>query len=175
VIFRKSLRGRYVRIAAPVITDQPLLVVAMTICLLLGPLFAIGVDVTYASALAALVLVVACLLRAPELVSPQLVPWRLLGGIGALFVGVQLAQDHGLGAALGVAAGVAGEQLTALLRLSGVSTLGANLADNLPAYLAMEPVADGSELRMAALLVGVNVGPLITPWASLATLLWASR
>lgn len=39
----------------------------------------------------------------------------------------------------------------------------------------MEPVADGSPLRMAALLVGVNSGPLVTPWASLATLLWAAR
>jgi arsenical pump membrane protein len=45
----------------------------------------------------------------------------------------------------------------------------------LPAYLAMEPVADGSGLRMAAMLVRVNVGPLITPWASLAPLLSASR
>ena len=27
----------------------------------------------------------------------------------------------------------------------------------------------------AALLVGVNAGPLVTPWASLATLLWAAR
>jgi arsenical pump membrane protein len=26
-----------------------------------------------------------------------------------------------------------------------------------------------------ALLVGVNAGPLVTPWASLATLLWAAR
>jgi arsenical pump membrane protein len=39
----------------------------------------------------------------------------------------------------------------------------------------MEPVISDSPLRMAALLVGVNTGPLITPWASLATLLWASR
>jgi arsenical pump membrane protein len=53
--------------------------------------------------------------------------------------------------------------------------LGANLVDNLPSYLAMEPVADGSPLRMAALLVGANSGPLITPWASLATLLWPGR
>jgi arsenical pump membrane protein len=56
-----------------------------------------------------------------------------------------------------------------------VSAVGANLADNLPGYLAMEPVADGSPLRMAALVIGVNTGPLITPWASLATLLWADR
>ena len=71
--------------------------------------------------------------------------------------------------------GCRGERLTELLRITGVSALGANLVDNLPTYLAMEPVADGSPLRMAALLVGVNVGPLITPWASLVTLLWASR
>ncbi len=50
----------------------------------------------------------------------------------------------------------------------------ANLADNLPAYLALEPVA-GNEHRLLALLVAVNAGPLITPWASLATLLWHGR
>ena len=30
-------------------------------------------------------------------------------------------------------------------------------------------------MRLAALLIGVNAGALITPWVSLATLLWHSR
>ena len=46
--------------------------------------------------------------------------------------------------------------------------------DNLPAYLAFEQVAD-SPARIAALLIGVNAGPLVTPWASLAVLLWHDR
>lgn len=46
--------------------------------------------------------------------------------------------------------------------------------NNLPAYLALEPVAD-SPVRLAALLIGVGAGPLVTPWASLATLLWHER
>jgi len=175
VIFRRSLRGRYVRIPKLLLSDRPLLAVAMSVCLALGLLFAIGADVVYASAVAALVLVVACILRAPQLLSLRLVPWTLLAGLTGLFVGVQVAHDHGLGAALGVAAGGAGERFTELLRLTGISAVGANLVNNLPAYLAMEPVTNGSPLRVAALLVGVNVGPLITPWASLATLLWASR
>ncbi|MGN6406779.1 MAG: ArsB/NhaD family transporter, partial [Curtobacterium sp.] len=47
--------------------------------------------------------------------------------------------------------------------------------DNLPAYLVLEPAAGHEALRYAALLVGVNAGCLITPWASLATLLWHAR
>jgi arsenical pump membrane protein len=59
--------------------------------------------------------------------------------------------------------------------MTGLAALGANVVDNLPTYLALEPTADASPLRLAALLVGVNAGPLLTPWASLATLLWAAR
>jgi Na+/H+ antiporter NhaD/arsenite permease-like protein len=55
-----------------------------------------------------------------------------------------------------------------------MGALGANAVDNLPAYLALEPAATSPE-RMVALLIGVNAGPLITPWASLATLLWHQR
>ena len=47
-----------------------------------------------------------------------------------------------------------------MLRLAGVSMTGANLVDNLPSYLAISPVAAWSSLRMAAVLVGVNSGPM---------------
>lgn len=45
--------------------------------------------------------------------------------------------------------------------------------NNLPAYLAMERVVPHDQLL--ALLLGVNLGPLVLPWGSLATLLWAER
>lgn len=55
--------------------------------------------------------------------------------------------------------------------IAGLGALGANLINNLPAYLALEASA-ASDSELLALLVGVNAGPLITPWASLANLLW---
>ncbi len=61
-----------------------------------------------------------------------------------------------------------------LWQLAGVGLVGANAVNTLPAYLALEPVAD-SPVRLGALLIGVGAGPLITPWASLATLLWHER
>jgi len=174
VVFRRSLRGRYTRSSTGPAQDRPLLVLAVTVCVLIGPVFAAGVDVTATSAVAALVLVLGCLVRAPHLLSWRLLPWQLILGVSVLFVVVQAAQDHGLGHLLTRAAGT-GTGWPDLLRLAAVAALGANAVDNLPAYLAMEPVAAGTPVRMAALLVGVNAGPLITPWASLATLLWASR
>ncbi len=70
-----------------------------------------------------------------------------------------LPSGSGPGALLGVAAAGAGA---------------ANVVNNLPAYLALEPAA-GTPVRLLALLVGTNAGPLVTPWASLATLLWVQR
>lgn len=175
VIFRRSLRGHYLPTRSVVITDRPLLRLGMAVCGLLGPVFAAGVDVTYGSAVAALVLVLGCLARAPHLLSWRLLPWRLILGVGVLFVIVQVAHDHGLARLLSRAAGATGTGWLDLLHLAGVAALGANLINNLPSYLAMEPVAQQSSTRLAALLVGANAGPLITPWASLATLLWAGR
>ena len=52
--------------------------------------------------------------------------------------------------------------------------MSANAINNLPAYLVLEPAA-GDPVALMALLIGVNLGPLVTPWASLATLLWHHR
>lgn len=102
------------------------------------------------------------------------VPWRLVLLVLGLFLVVQAGQVHGLPHLLARVAGT-GESWPDHLRLAATGAVGANGVDNLPAYLALEPVADGSPARLVALLLGVNCGPLLTLWASLATLLWRER
>jgi arsenical pump membrane protein len=58
-----------------------------------------------------------------------------------------------------------------LARLALVSTGLANVANNLPAYLVIEPFTDSSA-RLVTTLVAVNVGPMLLAWGSLANLLW---
>ncbi len=174
VVFRRSLRGRYQQQSAAPEADRVLLVLATAVCALLGPAFLLGVNVFLASAVAAAILVVACVVRARPLLGWQLIPWKVVVGVSILFVAVQLAHEHGLGTLLGHAAGT-GPGWSDLLRLAGIGAVAANLVDNLPSYLALEPTAAASPLRLASLLVGVNAGPLITPWGSLATILWATR
>ena len=58
-----------------------------------------------------------------------------------------------------------------LFAVGGLGAVSANVLNNLPAYFLVEPAAE--DVRGAlALLVGVNAGAIVTPWASLATLLW---
>jgi arsenical pump membrane protein len=172
--FWRSLRGRYRLADREPVRHRGLLILAIVVCSALGPAFVLGVNVLVASAIAAAILVVACAVGARPLLRWRLLPWPLVVGVSVLFVVVQFAHDHGLGAALTVVAGQ-GTSWIALLRVSGAGALAANVADNLPAYLALEPTAHAAALRLGALLIGVNAGPLITPWASLATLLWAGR
>lgn len=59
---------------------------------------------------------------------------------------------------------------------AGVGAGLSNVLNNLPVYMAGEAaVPVGNHHRLLALLIGTNVGPLVTPWASLATLLWFER
>lgn len=154
--------------------DQVLLRLAMVTCLLVGPAFAVGLPPWAVASAAALVLVVGTLWRARSLLRGLSLPWVMAGGFAALTVVVSWAHDSGHLGWLTDAAG-AGQGVGDLLRLAGVSATTSNVANNLPAYLALEPAGSGSPLRLMAVLIGANVGPLVTPWASLATLLWLQR
>lgn len=178
VVFRRALAHRYDPLPPDPVEDPRLFTVAAVVVALLVPALAVGepllgVPVWVPATIAALVLLAAVRLRRPGALSLHLLPIPLVLFVCGLFLVVTALGRAGLTEALAAAAGTGGGPLD-LLRLAGVGTVTANLADNLPAYLALEPVA-GTEHRLLTLLVGVNAGPLITPWASLATLLWHAR
>lgn len=174
VMFRRDLRGRYVPPPQPPVEDRVLLVGSAVVCLALAPAFATGVTPAWPATVAALVLVGLFAVRRRSDLHASHVPWRLVLLVIGLFFVVQALTVHGLPHTLARIAG-SGESWPDHLRLAATGALGANSVDNLPAYLALEPVADGSPGRLAALLLGVNCGPLLTLWASLATLLWRER
>jgi arsenical pump membrane protein len=68
-----------------------------------------------------------------------------------------------------------GSNPAALFGLGFGSALAANLVDNLPAFFALLPVADDHPARLMAVLIGTNVAPIVTMWASLANILWRRR
>jgi arsenical pump membrane protein len=136
--------------------------------------FVAGVQPALASVPAALFLLAATYWRAPELLRRIRMPWLTVLGICVLFVVVDAALRAGLEGWLRTLVG-AGTGVTDLLRVSGLGALAGNGINNLPAYLALEPTVADSPARLAALLVGVNTGPIVTLWGSVATLLWAQR
>lgn len=89
----------------------------------------------------------------------------------ALAVVVDGVRDHGLGRLL-VTLTPTGTTFLALLGAALIAALLANLVNNLPATLALAPVAAGHPAAIAAVLLGVNIGPNATYSGSLATLLW---
>jgi arsenical pump membrane protein len=173
VLYRRSLRGRYVVSARTPVADVPLLAASAVVVVLLLPLLVSGLPVWIPAAAAALVLLAVFAIRQRGSISLWLVPWRPVAIAFGLFVLVDAAQVHGLESLVGSVAGQ-GDDLLSLLQLSALGTVAANGINNLPAYLVLEPVGT-SPVRLAALLIGVNLGPLITPYASLATLLWYQK
>ncbi|NLU72790.1 arsenic transporter [Streptomyces sp. HNM0575] len=128
-----------------------------------------------ASSAAAFVVVVAFAFRRRADLRLSLIPWRLMMLVPGMFLVVETVNAHGLHDLLTAAIGSDGG-LVGMLRSAGVGAGLSNILNNLPVYLAGEaavPVANKHQLL--ALLIGTNVGPLVTPWASLATLLWFER
>lgn len=170
---RRSLRGRYRLAPPPRVEDRPLLIVTGIVVAALLPLLVSGVPPWIPATGAAVVLAVVFAVRSRRTLRPSLVPWQLVVFAAGLFLAVGALEALGSQRVLEAIVGT-GSSLPALLQVAGAGLVGANAINNLPAYLALESVAGAPE-RLGALLVGVNAGPLITPWASLATLLWHQR
>jgi arsenical pump membrane protein len=175
VMFGRQLRGRYPHATAlEAGPDRVLFWLAVGVCLALIPIFASGVPVTYPTVAAAVVLVIAYARRNRAVLRPGLVPWPLVGLAAALLAAVGVAGRLGLTAAL-TGALPAGAQPHALIGMGVAAAVSANVADNLPSYFALAPVAGDHPARLAAVLVGTNVAPVVTLWASMANLLWRDR
>jgi arsenical pump membrane protein len=156
-------------------TDRWLFRIAGVACLFFVAAILGGVELGVASAIAAGVVLVAFLIRQRSAVRWRLVPWRLPVFVTGLFLVVQTISVHLLGTVMSDLISSSGD-VAGVYRAALTGAGLANLVNNLPAYVAGEAVVPlANHTQLLGLLIGVNVGPLITPWASLATLLWYER
>lgn len=170
----RSFTGRFDLVApGPEPRDRVLLAVTAAVVVLLAVAFAAELPVAVVAVVGAAVLGIATWWRRVPVLVPlrEMLPWRSALVVAALFAVVETWHAHGLG---GLLAAVAGDGSGGgdLARLAATGVVAANAVNNLPAYLALAPTAGEDVDRLATLLVAVNAGPLVTPWASLATLLW---
>lgn len=171
LLHRRSLGGRYRATPAAAATDSVLLRICGMILLVLVPFLVLAPAPWVPALVAALVLAIVFAWRRPAVLRPRLVPWSLLIFATGLFLIAGALEASGILQPLGALVGTGPR---AVWVLTGAGAIGSNLVNNLPAYLLFEPVTT-TPATVAALLIGVNAGPLVTPWASLATLLWHQR
>jgi arsenical pump membrane protein len=167
--------GRYL-VPEPVTPrDRTLFAIASVDAVLFVVLLLVGVPLPYTAGGCMVVLAAAFAVRRPGELRVQLIPFRLLVMVVGLFLVVGVVDRLGLGEVLSGLMG-RGDSALDVARAAGVGAGLGNLINNLPAYVAGEaavPVA--AHAQLLGLLVGVNLGPLVTPWASLATLIWFER
>ncbi|TSD94673.1 arsenic transporter [Skermania sp. ID1734] len=170
LLFRRDLRGNYEMPAPQPRGDDWTFRVCAVACAALVPAVLLGVIPAIAAAGAAVAALVVFGVRDRSAVRVSLIPWRLVLFTEGLFLVVAAIARHGL---IDFLAHLTGHSVVVTALVAGGA---GNLVNNLPAYLAMEPaVPAGSTTALLAVLVGTNVGPLITVWGSLATLLWRER
>ncbi|MFI6905596.1 SLC13 family permease [Nonomuraea sp. NPDC050394] len=166
--WRGGRRGevRYTPPSLEPIADTVLFWAASAACVLFIGALLFDQPVHVAATVAALIVVAAFLVRDRKRLTWSLIPWQLLIFVTGLFLVVPALSLHGLADVMTWMIG-GGENP---YRTAAVGAGLSNAINNLPAYQALEEVADRDQLL--AVLIGTNVGPVITPWASLATLLW---
>lgn len=140
-----------------------------------------GLPLELASTIGAAVVLIAFLFRRRDALGFGLLPWRLIVLVIGVFLVVQTVSRHGLDSLVGDLIGGTPDGSLGTARVAATGALLSNLVNNLPAYVAGEVVLTGlttpggDQQALLGLLIGVNVGPLITPWASLATVIWFER
>lgn len=131
-----------------------------------------GVQLGVAATVAAAVAVAAFAVRDRSALRPSLIPWQLMVFVTGLFLVVPTLERFGLDDAMVAFVGHDGDALGAFRAAFSGAGL-SNVLNNLPAYVAGESAVPASnQEQLLSLLIGTNVGPVITPWGSLATLLW---
>lgn len=131
----------------------------------------VGDRIGIAAAIAAAIAVAAFAVFDRTTLRLSLIPWQLLVFVIGLFLVVptlsRYGLDHLMRALIGTDPGSAGAY-----RSAAAGAALSNLANNLPAYTAGEAVVPAANRnQLLALLIGTNIGSVVTPWASLATLL----
>jgi arsenical pump membrane protein len=129
-----------------------------------------GIPLPAAAVGAAVVITAAYAVRRRDRLTVRLFPLRLLVLVVGLFLVLGAADRTGFGDLLRDLVG------DGLWRTAVSGAVLANLVNNLPAYVAIEAaVPAGHADQLLALLIGTNVGPLVLPWGSLATVIWFER
>ncbi|HWG28038.1 SLC13 family permease [Actinospica sp.] len=176
--WRRKRRGGIERFTPPAPfrpADPTLCAIAGVACALFVIAIVAGAPLQLASAAAAGVTVLAFLARRREELRWSLLPWRLLANVTGMFLVVQTLSVHGLDTFVGHLIGTDGG-FVGQLRAAGTGLGLSNVVNNLPAYIAGEAaIPPGNHTQLLALLIGVNAGPISTPWGSLAMLLWFER
>lgn len=168
-----ELKGRYhVPENRPSVDRVPLWTSAvLTIGLAVAVL--VGVAPWIAGAAACVLIVAVFALRRPGVVHPRrlfaLAPWGMAAFALGLFFIVTAIVDLATPMLSGLLEH--GDGLSGLMTFAAISGVAANVMNNLPAYLAIEPFATTQD-ELFSVLIGVNIAPIITIWGSLATLLW---
>lgn len=131
----------------------------------------VGDRIGIAATLAAAIAVAAFAILDRSSLRWSLIPWQLLVFVVGLFLLVPTLSRFGLADAMRALIGDDSGTVGAF-RAAGAGAGLSNIANNLPAYTAGEAVIpENHGDQLLGLLIGTNIGPIVTPWASLATLL----
>lgn len=174
LLFRSRLRGEFVVEHPSTPGDRVWLGGSISVCAVLGPGFVSGAPPWLGATLGAAALLLLTAWRSPATLRHLRLPWQMVLFAAALFVVAEFVDVHGGRTVLQEVVGTGAAPLD-LARVTAAGAVSANAINNLPAYLALEPAVGSGLPRIAALLIGVNVLPIILPWGSLATLLWHDR